>query len=42
LFRKECWEWPEDLGDLVIKKDEIYNFEFLCLISGKNRNFATE
>jgi|LauGreDrversion4_2_1035121.scaffolds.fasta_scaffold3787252_1 hypothetical protein len=42
MLRKDCWEWPEDLANLIAKKDDTLDFEYLCLISGKSKNFAAE
>jgi len=42
LFRKDCWEWPEDLGMIKTKKDETFDIDYLCLISGKSKNFSAE
>ncbi len=42
MFRKDCWEWPEDLGNLKTKKDDFFDSEFLYLISGSSKNFVAE
>jgi hypothetical protein len=42
MFTNNCWEWPDDLGNLKTKKDDYFDFEHLFLVSGKNKNFAAE